>query len=119
MYYNNSYEHTEFYDIKSCLDMKLDIKTLEIFLKEFYKDLLRRSDGELNGNKINKITFQESLSMPLIISERLFYAFTKNKYTNNITREQYINGFCNLYSEDLECRLEIISNVIDFDLDGV
>ena len=116
---NNSDEQHEFEDINTCLNMKVQKKTLEIFLKELYRDLLRRSDGELNGNKINKITFQESLSMPLIISERLFYAFTKNKYTNNITREQYINGFCNLYSEDLECRLEIISNVIDFDLDGV
>ena len=119
MYYNNSYEHTEFYDIKSCLDMKIDIKTLEVFLKELYKDLLRRSDGELNENKINKITFQESLLMPLIISERLFYSFTNNQFSNNITREQYINGFCSLYSNDLQCRLEIISKVIDFDLDGV
>ena len=98
MYYNNSYEQSEFYDIKSCLDMKIDIKTLEIFLKEFYKDLLRRSDGELNDNKINKITFQESLLMPLIISERLFYSFTNNQFSNNITRDQFINGFCSLYN---------------------
>ncbi len=117
--YKNSDEQHEFEDINACLNMKVQKKTLEIFLKELYRDLLRRSDGELNGNKINKITFQESLSMPLIISERLFYSFTNNKYTNDITREQYINGFCNLYSEDLESRLEIISNVIDFDLDGV
>ena len=119
MYYNNSYEQSEFYDIKSCLDMKIDIKTLEIFLKEFYKDLLRRSDGELNDNKINKITFQESLLMPLIISERLFYSFTNNQFSNNITRDQFINGFCSLYSNDLQYRLDIISKVIDFDLDGV
>ena len=117
--YKNSDEQHEFEDINACLNMKVQKKNLEIFLKELYRDLLRRSDGELNGNKINKVTFQESLSMPLIISERLFYSFTKDKYTNDITREQYINGFCNLYSEDLEMRLEIISKVIDFDLDGV
>ena len=117
--YKNSETQIKYPDINSCLNLKIQRKTLEIFLKELYRDLLRRSDGESNGNKINKITFQESLIMPLIISERLFYAFTNNKFINDITREQYINGFCNLYSEDLECRLEIISKVIDFDLDGV
>ena len=119
MYNNNSEAQIEYPDINSCLNLKIQRKTLEIFLKELYRDLLRRSDGESNGNKINKITFQESLIMPLIISERLFYAFTNNKFINDITREQYINGFCNLYSEDLESRLEIICKVIDFDLDGV
>ncbi len=119
MYNKNSEAQIEYPDINSCLNLRIPKKTLEIFLKELYRDLLRRSNGESNGNNINKITFQESLIMPLIISERLFYAFTNNKFTNDITREQYINGFCNLYSEDLECRLEIISKVIDFDLDGV
>ena len=119
MYNNNSEAQIEYPDINSCLNLRIPKKTLEIFLKELYRDLLRRSNGESNGNNINKITFQESLIMPLIISERLFYAFTNNTFTNDITREQYINGFCNLYSEDLECRLEIISKVIDFDLDGV
>ena len=119
MYNKNSEAQIEYPDINSCLNLRIPKKTLEIFLKELYRDLLRRSNGESNGNNINKITFQESLIMPLIISERLFYAFTNNTFTNDITREQYINGFCNLYSEDLECRLEIISKVIDFDLDGV
>ena len=119
MYNNNSEAQIEYPDINSCLNLRIPKKTLEIFLKELYRDLLRRSNGESNGNNINKITFQESLIMPLIISERLFYAFTNNTFTNDITREQYINGFCNLYSEDLECRLEIISKIIDFDLDGV
>ena len=117
--YKNSETQIEYPDINSCLNLKIQRKTLEIFLKELYRDLLRRSDGESNGNKINKITFQESLIMPLIISERLFYAFTNNKFINDITREQYINGFCNLYSDDLENRLEIICKLIDFDLDGV
>ena len=66
--YKNSETQIKYPDINSCLNLKIQRKTLEIFLKELYRDLLRRSDGESNGNKINKITFQESLIMPLIIS---------------------------------------------------
>ena len=44
---NNSEEQHEFEDINACLNMKVQKKNLEIFLKELYRDLLRRSDGEL------------------------------------------------------------------------
>ena len=55
----------------------------------------------------------------MIIAERMFYSFTNNIYAVDITREQYVQGFIDLYSDDIDTRMNIICKIFDFDLNGI
>ena len=55
----------------------------------------------------------------MIIAERLFYSFTSNRYAVEITRDQFVQGFIDLYSDNIDTRMNIICKILDFDLNGI
>ena len=94
-------------------------KSFIIFLNELFHDLLRRSSTTPKDTSISKLTFIESLGLPLIISERLFHAFTNNKLSQQITRDEFIKGFIDLYGNDIQPKLKLVSKMFDFNLNGM
>ena len=105
--------------IANLIQKKFDKQALTLFLNELYKDLIRRSGIESKEATLSQLAFLESLNLPMIIAERMFYSFTNNRYAVDITREQYVQGFIDLYSDDIDTRMNIICKILDFDLNGI
>ena len=121
---NDKYQYKQIIseqEISQFLNLNINKNSFEFFLKEFYKDLYMRSNSNKIFKNISKITFQESIlnKLPLFISEKLFYSFSNDKSSNFLNKEDFVNGFLNLYSNKIEDRLNIICKILDFDLDNV
>ena len=121
---NDKYQYKQIIseqEISQFLNLNINKNSFEFFLKEFYKDLYMRSNSNKIFKNISKITFQESIlnKFPLFISEKLFYSFSNDKSSNFLNKEDFVNGFLNLYSNKIEDRLNIICKILDFDLDNV
>ena len=112
-------EPITFNGISNLIQKKFDKQALTLFLNELYKDLIRRSGIESKEATLSQLAFLESLNLPMIIAERMFYSFTNNRYAVDITREQYVQGFIDLYSDDIDTRMNIICKIFDFDLNGI
>ena len=112
-------EPITFNGIANLIQKKFDKQALTLFLNEMYKDLIRRSGIESKEATLSQLAFLESLNLPMIIAERMFYSFTNNRYAIDITREQYVQGFIDLYSDDIDTRMNIICKIFDFDLNGI
>ena len=108
-------EPITFNGISNLIQKKFDKHALTLFLNELYKDLIRRSGIESKEATLSQLAFLESLNLPMIIAERMFYSFTNNRYAVDITREQYVQGFIDLYSDDIDTRMNIICKIFDFD----
>ena len=105
--------------IATLIQKKFDKQALTLFLNELYKDLIRRSGIESKEATLSLLAFLESVNLPMIIAERLFYSFTSNRYAVDITRDQFVQGFIDLYSDDIDTRMNIICKIFDFDLNGI
>ena len=105
--------------IANLIQKKFDKQALTLFLNELYKDLIRRSGIESKEATLSQLAFLESLNLPMIIAERLFYSFTSNRYAVEITRDQFVQGFIDLYSDNIDTRMNIICKILDFDLNGI
>ena len=112
-------EPITFNGISNLIQKKFDKQALTLFLNELYKDLIRRSGIESKEATLSQLAFLESLNLPMIIAERMFYSFTNNRYAVDITREQYVQGFIDLYSDNIDTRMNIICKIFDFDLNGI
>ena len=69
-----------------------EVKNVEAFsqyLKQIWKDLSGRSEGENEG--IDKITFQKYYELPGLISERLFTVFNSSD-TRYLSQDDFINN---------------------------
>ena len=105
--------------IANLIQKKFDKQALTLFLNELYKDLIRRSGIESKEATLTLLAFLESVNLPMIIAERLFYSFTSNRYAVEITRDQFVQGFIDLYSDNIDTRMNIICKILDFDLNGI
>ena len=95
-----------------------EVKNVEAFsqyLKQIWKDLSGRSEGENEG--IDKITFQKYYELPGLISERLFSVFNSSD-TRYLSQDDFINNMLILYSSNFESLLTFIFKFYDFDNDG-
>ena len=95
-----------------------EVKNVEAFsqyLKQIWKDLSGRSEGENEG--IDKITFQKYYELPGLISERLFSVFNSSD-TRYLSLDDFINNMLILYSSNFESLLTFIFKFYDFDNDG-
>ena len=113
-------QFTSYNFIQQYINISIDEQPLCLFLSELFHDLFRRSATEHNKNiAITKLTFIEALGLPLIISERLFFAFTNTRHAKCITKNEFIKGFSDLYTNDMDKKLKIVSKMFDFDLNGM
>ena len=82
------------------------------FLREVYSNISKRSN-----NNMNTYTFQEILQIPMIISDKIYFAL--NEHTNKmITHTQFSNGIYQLLYNDLLYKFKLAFEIFDFDNDG-
>ena len=111
----NNINYLQYNEISELLCKNFEQSGLDLYLKEYFKDLVSRSGNENKENAISKLAFIESVKLPMIIAERLFYSFTSNRYAIEITKDQYTQGFINLHSNDIDIRMNVICKIFDFD----
>ena len=101
-------------DITSEYEVK-NIEAFSQYLKQVWKDLSNRSDGEKEG--IDKITFQKYYELPGLISERIFYVFDSSD-SGYLSQDDFISNMVTLFSSNFEKLLIFIFKFYDFDNDG-
>ena len=86
------------------------------YLKDTYKDLAVRSEKNKKLG-ISKLTFYDYFNLPLIISEKVFNSFDKDKngYLNHI---EFIEGMLKLFLGDFEETIRSVFDIYDFDNDS-
>ena len=82
------------------------------FLREIYANVSKRSN-----NNMNTYTFQEILQLPMIISDKIYFALNKHG-SKMITQTQFSNGIYQLLYNDLLYKFRICFEIFDFDNDG-
>ena len=107
--------YVDFESLQKILGLN-DMTLFVSYLKEIYKDLAERSEGDKKKG-INKVTFYDYIKLPIFIAEKLFYALDRNK-DNFLNSTEFIEGLQNLYMGDFDSTLEIIFRMLDFDKDG-
>ena len=87
-------------------------KTLIVnFLTEVYANIYYRCN-----NNFDSYTFQEVINLPMIISDKIFLALTKNKI---ITLNKFSTGIYDLFFFPIDKKIELIFDILDFDKDKV
>ena len=87
-------------------------KTLIVnFLTEVYANIYYRCN-----NNFDSYTFQEVINLPMIISDKIFLALTKNKI---ITLNKFSTGIYDLFFFPIDKKIELIFDILDFDNDKV
>ncbi len=97
-------------------DLNLQEKTSFLtYLKEIYKDLADRRDNKKTG--ISKLTFLEYMKLPVVISEKLFFAMDVD-CDNYLNAGEFIEGLSNLYQGTYEETAKIIFSTYDVEKTG-
>ena len=109
-------QYVDFESIQKLLGLN-DMTLFLSYLKELYKDLAERSEGDKKKG-INKVTFYDYMKLPIFIAEKLFCALDKDN-DSFLNSHEFIEGLQDLYMGDFESTLEIIFNTMDFDKDGL
>ena len=108
-------EYVDFDTLQKMLGLT-DMTLFLSYLKEVYKDLSERSEGDKKKG-INKVTFFDYVKLPIFISEKLFSALDKDE-DGFLNSHEFIEGLQDLYMGDFDSTLEIIFKILDFDKDG-
>ena len=88
-----------------------DAAVLKSYFNDIFSDLTDQEEFELD-----KLTFISYISLPFIISEKIFYAISnKQEY---ISRSEFTEGLNKLYNGYLDQTQRIIFDVLDFNRDG-
>lgn len=82
------------------------------FLREIYANVSKRSN-----NNMNTYTFQEIIQLPMIISDKIYFALNEHG-SKMITQTQFSNGIYQLLYNDLLYKFRICFEIFDFDNDG-
>ena len=108
-------DYVDFDTLQKMLGLN-DMTLFLSYLKEVYKDLSERSEGDKKKG-INKVTFFDYVKLPIFIAEKLFSAFDKDE-DGFLNSHEFIEGLQDLYMGDFDSTLEIIFKILDFDKDG-
>ena len=87
-------EYVDFDTLQKMLGLT-DMTLFLSYLKEVYKDLSERSEGDKKKG-INKVTFFDYVKLPIFISEKLFSALDKDE-DGFLNSHEFIEGLQDLY----------------------
>ena len=83
------------------------------FLSDVFVNFQKRSN-----NNFDTYTFQELLSLPMIVSDKLYYTFTSHQ-DKQLTYQEFSSGIYDLLFGDIDDKMSIVFDLLDFDGDGV
>ena len=87
--------------------------TIMSFLSDVFVNFQKRSN-----NNFDTYTFQELLSLPMIVSDKLYYTFTSHQ-DKQLTYQEFSSGIYDLLFGDIDDKMSIVFDLLDFDGDGV
>jgi len=87
--------------------------TVISFLSDIFVNFQKRSN-----NNFDTYTFQELIGIPMIISDKLYYTFTMHQ-EKQLTYQEFSSGLYDLFFGDLDDKMSIVFDLLDFDGDGV
>ena len=86
--------------------------TIVSFLSDIFVNFQKRSN-----NNFDSYTFQELIGLPMIVSDKLYYTFTSHQ-EKQLSYQEFSSGIYNLLFGDLDDKMSIIFDLLDFDGDG-
>ena len=86
--------------------------TIVSFLSDVFVNFQKRSN-----NNFDTYTFQELIGLPMIVSDKLYYTFTSHQ-EKQLNYQEFSSGIYDLLFGDLDDKMSIIFDLLDFDGDG-
>ena len=86
-------------------------------IMNFFSDIFVNFQKRSNNN-FDTYTFQELIGLPMIVSDKLYYTFTSHK-EKQLTYQEFSGGLYDLIFGDIEDKMSIVFDLLDFDGDGV
>ena len=86
--------------------------TIMSFLSDVFVNFQKRSN-----NNFDTYTFQELIGLPMIVSDKLYYTFTSHQ-EKQLNYQEFSSGLYDLLFGDLDDKMSIIFDLLDFDGDG-
>ena len=83
------------------------------FLSDIFVNFQKRSN-----NNFDTYTFQELIALPMIVSDKLYYTFTSHQ-DKQLTYQEFSSGIYDLLFGDIDDKMSIVFDLLDFDGDGV
>ena len=87
--------------------------TVVSFLSDIFVNFQKRSN-----NNFDTYTFQELIGIPMIVSDKLYYTFTMHQ-EKKLTYQEFSSGLYDLLFGDIDDKMSIVFDLLDFDGDGV
>ena len=87
--------------------------TIMSFLSDIFVNFQKRSN-----NNFDTYTFQELIGLPMIVSDKLYYTFTSHQ-EKQLTYQEFSSGIYDLLFGDIDDKMSIVFDLLDFDGDGV
>ena len=87
--------------------------TVVSFLSDIFVNFQKRSN-----NNFDTYTFQELIGIPMIVSDKLYYTFTMHQ-EKLLTYQEFSSGLFDLLFGDIDDKMSIVFDLLDFDGDGV
>ena len=86
-------------------------------IMNFFSDIFVNFQKRSNNN-FDTYTFQELISIPMIVSDKLYYTFTSHQ-EKKLTYQEFSSGLYDLIFGDIDDKMSIVFDLLDFDGDGV
>ena len=83
------------------------------FLSDIFVNFQKRSN-----NNFDTYTFQELIGLPMIVSDKLYFTFTSHQ-EKQLTYQEFSSGIYDLLFGDIDDKMSIVFDLLDFDGDGV
>ena len=87
--------------------------TIMSFLSDIFVNFQKRSN-----NNFDTYTFQELIGLPMIVSDKLYFTFTSHQ-EKQLTYQEFSSGIYDLLFGDIDDKMSIVFDLLDFDGDGV
>jgi len=103
------------------LKIQLNKEIFKSYLSEIWKDLSSRTKNQniknLNYQRgISKSMFNNFYPLPILINNRIFSSFDKEK-NDLLSKEEFVSGMLNIFLFEKEKIIELIFDIFDFDRD--
>ena len=87
--------------------------TIMSFFSDIFVNFQKRSN-----NNFDTYTFQELIGLPMIVSDKLYCTFTCHQ-DKQLTYQEFSSGLYDLIFGDIDDKMSIVFDLLDFDGDGV
>lgn len=82
------------------------------FLKDIYVDITSRKEENEHLGKMSKISFENFMDLPLIVTEKIFKTLDRGS-KEYLDIDDFVDGLFNLYAGPIEERIKLVFEIFD------